>query len=148
MIIFGFRRTVATMAMLTLACRNGHTAAHRLVKATRWFTLFFIPLIPFSRTYFTVCAQCGTQVEWSKADAVAAASAPVHSMPVDTDPVAPPMRSALGGQSPSLDLPAAALQSMPPPGGPPAGWYPEPTGGAGQRYWSGSQWTNDVQQDS
>ncbi len=27
-----------------------------------------------------------------------------------------------------------------PPSGPPAGWYPDPYGGPGQRYWDGSAW--------
>ena len=27
-----------------------------------------------------------------------------------------------------------------PPSGPPAGWYPDPYGGSGQRYWNGSEW--------
>ncbi|MCB0917039.1 MAG: RDD family protein [Actinobacteria bacterium] len=27
---------------------------------------------------------------------------------------------------------------------PPAGWYPDPAGGTGKRYWNGSQWTSQV----
>jgi len=149
MIIFGFRRTVATMAMITLACRNGHVAAHRLVKATRWFTLFFVPLVPFKRTYLTVCAQCGTQVAWSKADAVAAAEASTQPAG-SSDPVAPPLSSgAWAGGAPagaSAPTPAGAQFVAPPPNGPPAGWYADPTGGGGHRFWNGSAWTDEVRQ--
>ncbi|MGH9277895.1 MAG: DUF2510 domain-containing protein, partial [Acidimicrobiales bacterium] len=28
-------------------------------------------------------------------------------------------------------------------GGPAAGWYPDPSGGSGQRYWDGTRWTDD-----
>lgn len=85
-ILFGFRSKSSTIAMLSLACRNGHVAAHRLVKVTRWFTLFFIPIIPFNRKYYSTCAQCGVQVGWSKEDAeraVARGAATVASAPVD-----------------------------------------------------------------
>lgn len=36
--------------------------------------------------------------------------------------------------------------SAPPPPAPsvPAGWYPDPAGGGGLRYWNGSAWTEDV----
>jgi uncharacterized RDD family membrane protein YckC len=30
------------------------------------------------------------------------------------------------------------------PGGTPAGWYPDPQGGGGQRYWDGQQWTDNT----
>jgi hypothetical protein len=37
--------------------------------------------------------------------------------------------------------PAAAAPAGQQPGGlPPAGWYPDPTGGSDQRYWNGEQW--------
>ncbi len=69
MLIWGFRQRSETLAMLTLACRNGHTAAHRLTCVRRMFTLFFIPLFPVSRRYFGVCAQCGITVPWTRQDA-------------------------------------------------------------------------------
>jgi zinc-ribbon family len=91
-ILFGFRRKSATLAMLTLACRNGHVAAHRLVKVTRWFTLFFIPIVPFNRKYYSVCAQCGVQVGWTKEDAErAATTGSVASPSAPVDPIAPPL---------------------------------------------------------
>ena len=136
MIIFGMRGRQKTIAMLNLACRNGHVAAHRLVKLTRWFTLFFIPLIPVSQRYFTVCAQCGMQVKWPKADALeAAAHAEAAAPGPSADPVAPPLP---GLAAPPSGPPSANV--------PPAGWYADPDGGGGQRYWNGSAWTDSVQQ--
>jgi hypothetical protein len=134
-LIFGMRARQKTLAMLELACRNGHVAAHRLVKLTRWFTLFFVPLIPVSQRYFTVCSQCGLQVKWPKGDALeAAAHAPAVASAAPTDPVAAP-------------LPGRALPpSGPAASAPPAGWYADPNGGGGQRYWDGNAWTDSVHQ--
>jgi hypothetical protein len=70
LIIFGVRSFAKTLAMLTLVCRRCHNpAAHRLVKRSRWFTLFFIPLVPLGITRHTVCAFCGVAQKVSKADA-------------------------------------------------------------------------------
>jgi Protein of unknown function (DUF2510) len=131
LIIWGFRNSAKTMAMLTMACRNGHVAAHRLTKVTRKFTLFFIPLFPVSHRYFSTCAACGLQVAWDKESAEAAAlhagepqaGGGPQGIPAGTfDPVAPPVNSAA----------------------PPAGWYADPAGGQGMRYWNGSAWTESV----
>jgi hypothetical protein len=163
-LIFGLRSYVKALAMLTLACRHGHVAAHRLVKVTRRFSLFFVPLFPVGRArYFTVCAQCGWHVPWDKetAEAVAqqhgvgfgtvGAGAGAGSGPLGgaggpaggpvagpgsgfglgpalpPDPVAPPLR-------PVTSLPLAAPTANP-------GWYPDPAGESGFRYWDGAAWT-------
>lgn len=39
-------------------------------------------------------------------------------------------------------LPPRPEQSIPPTGSAPADWYPDPTGKARIRYWSGSEWTD------
>jgi hypothetical protein len=72
LIIFGSRNSAKTLAMLTLACRNGHVAAHRITKLTRKFTLFFIPLFSTSHRYYSTCAACGLQLSWDKDTAEAA----------------------------------------------------------------------------
>lgn len=80
MIIFGYRGFAKLLAMVSLVCqRCGNPAAHQLVKRSRWFTLFFIPVIPlyFSRT--TTCTFCGQQTKVSKEQAehlVAAVTSP------------------------------------------------------------------------
>jgi hypothetical protein len=60
-IIFGWRTTMRRVAMLTLlchVCRN--QAAHPLDKLTKKFSLFFIPVFPFSTRYQLTCTACGT----------------------------------------------------------------------------------------
>jgi zinc-ribbon family len=70
LIIFGLRSFERTLAMLTLVCgRCRNAAAHRLVQRRRWFTLFFIPLVPLGTTRYTVCAYCGAAHKVAKADA-------------------------------------------------------------------------------
>lgn len=92
LVIWGFRTRHTNLAMVRLACRNGHVAAHQLVKITRWFTLFFIPLIPVRHRYASVCAQCGTTLPWSKDDAEAmAARAGSVTTTAPANPVAPPL---------------------------------------------------------
>jgi hypothetical protein len=138
-LIFGLRSYVKALAILTLACRHGHVAAHRLVKVTRKFSLFFVPLFPVGRArYFTVCAQCGWHVPWDKETAEAAAQqhgagpGPGFGLgpALPPDPVAPPLR-------PVTSLPLAAPTANP-------GWYPDPAGESGFRYWDGSAWTAAV----
>jgi hypothetical protein len=135
--IFGFRTRVAVLATVSLACRNGHVAAHRIVKLTRWFTLFFVPVIPFNRTHRSVCIQCGLTLEIPKgaaedlaarAGAGSASSVAGAIMGPGQDPVAPPLPSL--GAEPVL---------------PPAGWYPDPAGTGARRYWDGGAWTESVQ---
>jgi hypothetical protein len=81
-ILFGFRSFVKALAVLTTMCqRCRHQAAQRVVQRSRWFTLFFIPVIPVSFTRYTVCTRCGVTLKISKDDAqrlvTAASAAPV-----------------------------------------------------------------------
>ena len=140
LIIWGFKSYAKTLAMLNLACRNGHVSAHRLVKVTKKFTLFFIPLFPVKHRYFSVCSMCGLQLPWDKETAEAAADSAAASAsgaldgmaggPAPIDPVAPPID------------PVALPQGGP--GAVPAGWYPDPGGSGGMRYWDGGAWTESV----
>jgi hypothetical protein len=130
-LIFGFRSRAAVLATLSLACRNGHVAAHRVLKVTRWFTLFFIPVIPFSRKYRSVCIQCGLTLEIPKAAAEEIAATASGATPVPGDPVSPPLPQT-----------APTLGAMMPP----AGWYADPAGSDHRRYWDGQAWTEAVEQ--
>lgn len=70
MIIWGYRRIIQQLVMLTLLCGNcGNPAAHALKRAVTKFTLFFIPLFPIRSRYFTQCTFCGTTRPVSKDDA-------------------------------------------------------------------------------
>ncbi|HET8582183.1 MAG TPA: zinc-ribbon domain-containing protein [Jatrophihabitans sp.] len=88
MIIWGFRSYVRVLAMLSLVCqRCGNPAAHRVLKHTRKFTLFFIPLFPISVKYSMTCTFCGQGTRLSKEQAeqmIAGATgqpAPVQQQP-------------------------------------------------------------------
>jgi hypothetical protein len=64
MIIFGTKGTSALLGVLFFVCRVcGNEAAQRLVKHRRWFTLFFIPVIPYSTKHVYTCAYCGAGTE-------------------------------------------------------------------------------------
>lgn len=146
-IIWGSRVRAANVAMLQLACRNGHVAAHRIVKVTRWFTLFFVPVVPMSRRYRSVCAGCGLTLDLPKDVAEEMVGRLGEAPAAPGDPVAPPVPAAGsygrtdGGEDTSIS--SGAL----PPAGPPAGWYPDPAGGPGRRWWDGRRWTEAVHQD-
>ncbi|WP_433891060.1 zinc-ribbon domain-containing protein [Streptomyces sp. CA-111067] len=71
MIIFGTRRYLYQLAMLTLVCgRCGNPAAHTLRKRVTKFTLFFVPLFPMSTKFSTQCTFCGVEQQLPKEQAL------------------------------------------------------------------------------
>ena len=48
------QRRLGTVFVMCGSCST--PAAHALVRTRRWFTLFFIPIIPLGTKYFTTCA--------------------------------------------------------------------------------------------
>lgn len=77
MIIFGTKGYLYQLAILTLVCgRCGNPSAHTLRKRVTKFTLFFVPLFPFSTKYATQCTFCGAeqQVRKDQADELLAHS--------------------------------------------------------------------------
>jgi hypothetical protein len=87
-ILFGFRRTasrLATIFVLCAACRT--PAAHALTRTRRYFTLFFIPVIPLGTKYFTTCTMCGhgTQITKEGADHYLASLPQAPSGPPQAD---------------------------------------------------------------
>ncbi|MFF0451532.1 zinc-ribbon domain-containing protein [Streptomyces sp. NPDC004609] len=78
MIIFGTKGYLYQLAILTLVCGQcGNPAAHTLRKRVTKFTLFFVPLFPFSTKYGTQCTFCGAehQVPKEQADQLVAQAA-------------------------------------------------------------------------
>ncbi|MFF7447347.1 MULTISPECIES: zinc-ribbon domain-containing protein [unclassified Streptomyces] len=62
MIIFGTKGYLYQLAILTLVCGQcGNPSAHTLRKRVTKFTLFFVPLFPFSTKYSTQCTFCGAE---------------------------------------------------------------------------------------
>lgn len=67
MIIFGTKGYLYQLAILTLVCGHcGNPSAHTLRKRVTKFTLFFIPLFPFSTKYATQCTFCGAEQNITK----------------------------------------------------------------------------------
>ncbi|MEN8650920.1 zinc-ribbon domain-containing protein [Streptomyces sp. 21So2-11] len=70
MIIFGTKGYLYQLAMLTLVCgRCGNPSAHTLRKRVSKFTLFFIPVFPYSTKYSTQCTFCGAEQQVTKEQA-------------------------------------------------------------------------------
>jgi len=143
--VWGSKPYSATLGVVTLACRNGHTAAHRLVRTTRKFTLFLVPLFPVGKRYFTACTMCGQQVVWTKEEA--------EAMAARAGAGGPGALAGLGAaaQFDPVSAPVDPFQtpfpvSAPSVSGPPAAWYPDPSGQPQQRWWDGRGWTELVQQ--
>jgi zinc-ribbon family len=66
-VIWGFKRYVTALAMLTLVC--GHCqrpTAHPLRRVVTKFTLFWIPLFPTSTKFVLQCSYCGYSQQVSK----------------------------------------------------------------------------------
>jgi predicted RNA-binding Zn-ribbon protein involved in translation (DUF1610 family) len=73
-LIFGLSVSEDLLSTLIYTCENcGNSAAHRLIKRTRKFSFFFIPLLPVGSTYVDTCTACGRVIEVSRDRAEAAA---------------------------------------------------------------------------
>lgn len=67
MIIFGTKGYLYQLAILTLICGQcGNPSAHTLKRRVTKFTLFFVPLFPFSTKYATQCTFCGSEQQLTK----------------------------------------------------------------------------------
>ena len=59
--IFGWGRTTIKWfgRVLPLKCGNCHNVQYwDLVRKRKWFTLFFIPIIPYENNYYLICPIC------------------------------------------------------------------------------------------
>jgi hypothetical protein len=92
LILFGFRsrrKSLGTTFMLCSRCQR--PCAHAIARMQRWFTLFFIPVIPFKTTYFTSCAMCGSafKIDREKAEQLAMAGREQDGQQVEMTPDGP-----------------------------------------------------------
>lgn len=69
MIIWGFGKVTKNRNGDVMEKDCGYcntTSMWKLTKNTTWFTLYFIPMIPYRVTYCVECPRCGSYIEISK----------------------------------------------------------------------------------
>lgn len=65
----GKRTTRKYGVVLSALCgRCGNNVQREIIKVTTWFTLFFIPIIPYRTEYYLMCPICKGAREISKAE--------------------------------------------------------------------------------
>jgi ribosomal protein L37E len=72
MIIIGSRANNKVMGQQQYPCsRCGQNSYHTIVRSRRWFTLFFLPVIPINKSTTSRCNLCGyqTAIDNEQADA-------------------------------------------------------------------------------
>jgi hypothetical protein len=82
MIIFGFGRRSrkdrgAAVPVTCPRCNNETT--YRWVSTTTWFTLFFVPVVPYSNKHYLVCPVCSNGRELTRVQAQHAAHMVQHT---------------------------------------------------------------------
>lgn len=161
-IIFGLRRLKKGMGSVLLRCANCGMSPLALLRVSTWFALFFIPVIPVSFKHYTVCPNCKRLDQVSKEDVeraraqettIRASGQPgpvdVTSRPATLEhavhewAAAGPAQMGASDPAPAAAPSASAGVASPPPPAPPAGWYADPAGGNGHRYWDGQRWTEE-----
>lgn len=68
-IIFGTRNSCEQLncAQNEIQCeRCSNITYYQILRTRTWFTLFFIPLIPFNTKYYTSCPICGNSIQIEK----------------------------------------------------------------------------------
>jgi hypothetical protein len=130
LIIWGYRRYLQQLAMLTFLCGNcGNPAAHTLSRAVTKFTLFFIPLFPISSKYFTQCTFCGASRKVGKEEAAQLQQQAAYGgQPAGPAPggYPPPQQQGYQQQGYQQQVPQQAPQGYPQQGYPQQGYAPQP----------------------
>ncbi len=58
--LFGVRTKAKAIAQQERACTKCvRPTVHAIVETKKWFTLFFVPVIPLGGNFFTRCGVCG-----------------------------------------------------------------------------------------
>jgi uncharacterized Zn finger protein len=64
--LFGMRTKSKGVAQIEYPCTKcAHATMHLVVESKRWFTLFFIPVIPFGGNHLIRCNLCGLTLKCS-----------------------------------------------------------------------------------
>jgi len=100
-LIFGFRSRSKVLTRLLLVCGTCQKpAAQTLILRVRWFTLFFIPVIPFARKHLMQCALCGSVSKITKEEAARLSAMPQETAPAQAgSPQAPRAQTVLPGST-------------------------------------------------
>ena len=70
MIIWGSRATTAFVTAQPFVCAHcRREVVQRLFRIRKWFTLFFIPLFPYSTQHVYACSYCGRETLINTEDA-------------------------------------------------------------------------------
>jgi hypothetical protein len=70
MIVYGLRSRNKVLGQVAYECSQCHQIAyHSGVRTTKWFTLFWVPVIPFSKKTTARCGTCGFQQQLDNKDA-------------------------------------------------------------------------------
>jgi hypothetical protein len=73
MIVYGYRTRNKVMGQVQYTCQQCHqNSYHAVVRTRRWVTLFWIPVVPISKSTTARCNMCGYQekVDNKQADAM------------------------------------------------------------------------------
>jgi len=64
--LFGVRRKQKPLGQVERPCTKcARSTVHTALELKNWFTLFFIPVIPFGTSYITICNLCGMKYKSS-----------------------------------------------------------------------------------
>jgi hypothetical protein len=89
-IIFGIKRMRRRLAtMLAVCSRCGTPAAQVIIRQSRWFSLFFIPVVPLGSSYVSTCTFCGSSTKLDKFQAQQMVAAAQHLSSQTPQPRAP-----------------------------------------------------------
>lgn len=111
MIIWGFRARNRVMGQMQYPCSQcGQNSFHTVVRSRRWFTLFFIPVFPFTKSSISRCNICGfqTQIDNNAADTQLAQPSPAPQQ------LQQPLYPQAQQYPPSYQQPAYPQQPQPP----------------------------------
>ncbi|GCF08414.1 zinc-ribbon domain-containing protein [Dictyobacter arantiisoli] len=102
MIVYGFRSRNKVLGQVAYVCPQCHkNSYHTIVRSRRWFTLFFIPLFPFTKTSTSRCNICGVQTRIHNQQAEAYFEQPQQPQVISQPAAAPAPASQPAPQYPA-----------------------------------------------